>query len=95
MVVSHLAKQLCNLAGARVVFFFINNRSDIVFNIKLIQGSTLCGFLLISSAARKHSQTCPVFIPLTMYFGSYPDNLFASHVHDYYKSTHSLVSLLS
>lgn len=34
MVVSHLVNQLCNLAGATVGFFFINNSSDVVFYIK-------------------------------------------------------------
>lgn len=96
MAVSHLLKQLCNLAGVRVgVFFFRNNSSDIVFNIKIIQESTLCGVLFISPSARKPSQMCTVFAPLTISFGSYPDTLLASHAHDYYKSTHSLVSLLS
>lgn len=50
-----------------------------------MEEGALCGVLRISVAVRKHSQTCKVFITLAMSFGSYTDNLFASHAHDCHK----------
>lgn len=62
--------------------FFINNSSNIVFNIKYVQENTFCSVFFISLADMKSNQICTVLIPLIIYFGSYPDNLFTSRVHD-------------
>lgn len=65
------------------VLFFINNSSNIVFNIKYVQENTFNSVFFISLADMKSNQICTILIPFIIHFGIHPDNLFASHVLDY------------